>query len=244
MRFHAARGSMSVGESAGGLPPDSVVEDEDAILADTDRLIRRYHDDTVGSMLRIVVAPCSPFSVSRDLMRESAELARSHGVHLHTHLAENVNDIDYCREKCARTPVEYADELGWTGDDVWHAHCVHLDRAGIEPYNGIQGESLLDVVAGNGGGHDSIVIEDDQQRTYMGFEKPPRARTLITDRWRLSIYQDLNWGELYDLSEDPHEMENLWDDPERAAIRGELFETLARRQMELVDRSPLPTATA
>ena len=119
-----------------------------------------------------------------------------------------------------------------------------LDRAGIEPYNGIQGDSLLDVVGGAGGGHDSIVIEDDQQRTYMGFEKPPRARTLITERWRLSVYQDLGWGELYDLSEDPHEMENLWDDPERADIRGELFETLARRQMELVDRSPLPTATA
>ena len=135
MRFHAARGSMSVGRSAGGLPPDSVVEDEAAILADTQRLIERWHDPARFAMLRIVVAPCSPFSVSRELMRDAALLARSfgdgHGVSLHTHLAENDNDIAYTREKFGCTPAEYAEALGWVGPDVWHAHCVKLDAAGI-----------------------------------------------------------------------------------------------------------------
>ncbi len=134
MRFVASRGSMSVGASAGGLPPDSVVEHEDAILKDTQRLIETWHDASHGSMLNVAVAPCSPFSVSRDLMRESAALARSFkglGVRLHTHLAENDHDIAYSREKFNRTPAEYAQELGWLGDDVWHAHCVKLDEAGI-----------------------------------------------------------------------------------------------------------------
>ncbi|HEY4081681.1 MAG TPA: 8-oxoguanine deaminase [Burkholderiaceae bacterium] len=131
MRFHAARGSMSVGQSQGGLPPDHVVEQEEAILLDTRRLIERYHDASRHSMLRVVVAPCSPFSVSRDLMRESALLARSYGVSLHTHLAENDNDIAYSREKFGATPAEYAESLGWVGRDVWHAHCVKLDSAGI-----------------------------------------------------------------------------------------------------------------
>jgi cytosine/adenosine deaminase-related metal-dependent hydrolase len=131
MRFHAARGSMSVGRSAGGLPPDSVVEGEAAILADSERLIGRWHDASRYSMRRIVLAPCSPFSVSRDLMRESALLARSHGVSLHTHLAENDNDVAYSREKFGMTPAEYAEDLGWVGRDVWHAHCVKLDPAGI-----------------------------------------------------------------------------------------------------------------
>ena len=131
MRFHAARGAMSVGQSKGGLPPDAVVEDEAAILADTRRLIERWHDPARFSMRRVVVAPCSPFSVSRDLMRESAELARAYGVGLHTHLAENENDIAYSREKFGMTPAEYAAELGWVGPDVWHAHCVKLDEAGI-----------------------------------------------------------------------------------------------------------------
>ena len=131
MRFHASRGSMSVGASAGGLPPDSVVENEDAILADTQRLIETYHDEGRYAMLRVVVAPCSPFSVSRDLMRESARLARHYGVGLHTHLAENVNDVAYSREKFSMTPAEYAEDLGWVGRDVWHAHCVQLDDAGI-----------------------------------------------------------------------------------------------------------------
>ena len=134
MRFVATRGSMSVGQSQGGLPPDRVVEREDAILTDTQRLIERYHDATHGAMTNVAVAPCSPFSVSRDLMRESAVLARSFkglGVRLHTHLAENDHDIAYSREKFGCTPTEYAQDLGWLGHDVWHAHCVKLDAAGI-----------------------------------------------------------------------------------------------------------------
>ncbi len=131
MRFHASRGSMSVGQSQGGLPPDRVVEREDDILKDTQRLIETYHDEGRYAMLRVVVAPCSPFSVSRDLMRESATMARHYGVSLHTHLAENVNDIAYSREKFGMTPAEYAQDLGWVGHDVWHAHCVQLDDAGI-----------------------------------------------------------------------------------------------------------------
>ena len=131
MRFHACRGSMSVGRSAGGLPPDHLVEDEDAILADSRRLIETWHDPARHAMLRIAVAPCSPFSVSRDLMRESAVLARSYGVSMHTHLAENDNDVAYSRERFGMTPAEYAESLGWVGHDVWHAHCVKLDAAGI-----------------------------------------------------------------------------------------------------------------
>ncbi|CAN5748308.1 8-oxoguanine deaminase [soil metagenome] len=131
MRFHAARGSMSVGQSQGGLPPDSVVEKEPAILKETQRLIERWHDASRHSMRRIVVAPCSPFSVSRELMRDSALLAREYGVSLHTHLAENDNDIAYTREKFNCTPAEYAEQLGWTGRDAWHAHCVKLDDEGI-----------------------------------------------------------------------------------------------------------------
>lgn len=131
MRFHAARGSMSVGESAGGLPPDRLVEREDAILKDTQRLIETHHDEGRYAMLRVVAAPCSPFSVSRDLMRESAALARSYRTRLHTHLAENDHDVAYSREKFGMTPAEYAESLGWVGDDVWHAHCVKLDAPGI-----------------------------------------------------------------------------------------------------------------
>ena len=131
MRFHAARGAMSVGESQGGLPPDAVVEDEAAILRETQRLIERWHDPKRYAMQRIVVAPCSPFSVSRGLMRDAALLAREHGVSLHTHLAENLNDIAYTRETFGCTPAEYAEQLGWLGPDVWHAHCVQLDEAGI-----------------------------------------------------------------------------------------------------------------
>jgi len=131
MRFHAARGSMSVGESQGGLPPDRLVENEAEILKDTQRLIETWHDPKRHAMRRIVVAPCSPFSVSRDLMREAADLARNYGVSLHTHLAENDNDIAYSREKFGMTPAEYAESLGWVGHDVWHAHCVKLDTPGI-----------------------------------------------------------------------------------------------------------------
>ncbi|WP_050480091.1 8-oxoguanine deaminase [Herbaspirillum rhizosphaerae] len=131
MRFHGARGAMSVGQSKGGLPPDRVVEDEKDILRDTQRLIETYHDHSRHAMQRIVVAPCSPFSVSRDLMREAANMARSYKVSLHTHLAENVNDIAYSREKFNMTPAEYAEDCGWVGHDVWHAHCVQLDDHGI-----------------------------------------------------------------------------------------------------------------
>ena len=131
IRFHATRGSMSVGESRGGLPPDALVEDEDAILADTRRVIEAWHDPSRHAMLRIGVAPCSPFSVSRELMRESAALARSYGVSLHTHLAENDGDVSYSRERFGRTPAQYAEDLGWVGRDVWHAHCVKLDAEGI-----------------------------------------------------------------------------------------------------------------
>ena len=130
MRFTATRGAMSVGQSAGGLPPDSVVEREPAILADMDRLISRYHDPAPGSMLQIGLAPCSPFSVSRELMRDTALLARQRGVRLHTHLAENDHDVAYSREKFGCTPAQYAEDLGWVGADVWHAHCVKLDAAG------------------------------------------------------------------------------------------------------------------
>lgn len=132
MRFHAARGSMSVGESQGGLPPDRLVEDENTILKDTQRLIETWHDPARHAMLRIVVAPCSPFSVSCSLMREAARLARAYGVSLHTHLAENDNDVAYSQEKFGMTPAAYAESLGWTGADVWHAHCVKLDEAGID----------------------------------------------------------------------------------------------------------------
>ncbi len=131
MRFVATRGSMSVGASQGGLPPDSVVENEASILKDTQRVIERWHDAGHGAMVNVAVAPCSPFSVSRDLMRESAALARHHGVRLHTHLAENDHDIAYSREKFNCTPAQYAQDVGWLGDDVWHAHCVKLDDEGI-----------------------------------------------------------------------------------------------------------------
>lgn len=135
MRFHACRGSMSVGESQGGLPPDSLVEKEADILRDSQRLIGQYHDASRHAMLRIALAPCSPFSVSTDLMRESAALARSHRcVRLHTHLAENASDVTYSREKFGQTPGEYAESVGWVGSDVWHAHCVQLDDAAIRNF--------------------------------------------------------------------------------------------------------------
>ncbi|MBQ0931758.1 8-oxoguanine deaminase [Ideonella alba] len=131
LRFHPTRGSMSVGESAGGLPPDHLVEREDAILRDTRRVIEAFHDPSRHSMLRVGVAPCSPFSVSPGLMRDAAALARATGTRLHTHLAENDHDLAYSREKFGQTPTEYAESLGWLGHDVWHAHCVKLDAHGI-----------------------------------------------------------------------------------------------------------------
>ena len=131
LRFHPTRGSMSIGESAGGLPPDSLVEDEAAILEDCQRVIDAFHDPAPGAMVRVGVAPCSPFSVSRELMRDAAILAREKGVRLHTHLAENDEDIAYSLETFGCRPGQYAEDLGWTGDDVWHAHCVKLDAGEI-----------------------------------------------------------------------------------------------------------------
>ena len=134
MRFHATRGAMSLGESRGGLPPDSLVEEERAILTDMRRVIETYHDPSLHAMLRVGVAPCSPFSVTPDLMRESAALARSYGVGLHTHLAENDNDVAFTREQFGCTPAQYCEELGWLGADVWHAHCVKLDEWGVQRF--------------------------------------------------------------------------------------------------------------
>lgn len=132
LRFHPTRGSMSIGESQGGLPPDSLVEDENAILNDSIRVVDRYHDASDKSMLRVGIAPCSPFSVSRGLMQDAANLARDKGVMLHTHLAENDEDIAYSLEKFGCRPGQYVEDLGWTGDDVWHAHCVKLDGQEID----------------------------------------------------------------------------------------------------------------
>jgi len=123
---------MSLGESKGGLPPDSVVEDEDSILADTESMIKRFHDPKPGSMCRVAVAPCSPFSVTPQLMRESASLARRHGVRLHTHLAETLDEERFCIERFGRRPLELMEDLGWTGDDVWYAHGIHLNDAEVD----------------------------------------------------------------------------------------------------------------
>jgi cytosine/adenosine deaminase-related metal-dependent hydrolase len=131
VRFHPCRGSMDLGASAGGLPPDEVVEDRDAVLAATEDAIRRYHDPSPTSMLRIAVAPCSPFSVTGALMRDAAELARRHGVRLHTHMAETVEEEAFCLELFGCRPVDYLDQLGWLGSDVWLAHCVHLSDSEI-----------------------------------------------------------------------------------------------------------------
>jgi cytosine/adenosine deaminase-related metal-dependent hydrolase len=132
LRFHPCRGSMDRGRSAGGLPPDEVVENTDAALAATEEAIGRFHDPSPDAMVRIAVAPCSPFSVSAKLMTGAAALARRHGVRLHTHLAETLDEEEHCVAQFGRTPVEYLDDLGWLGDDVWLAHCVHLSGDGIK----------------------------------------------------------------------------------------------------------------
>lgn len=131
LRFHAARGSMSLGESDGGLPPDSVVEDHDTILTDTQRVIEAFHDPTPGAMTRVVAAPCSPFSVTPEIMRDSAELAREYEVHLHTHVAETIDEEEFCLESFGMRPVELMESLGWVGDDVWYAHGVFIDDGEI-----------------------------------------------------------------------------------------------------------------
>lgn len=138
VRFHGARGSMSLGESQGGLPPDRVTEDEAAILHDSRRVVETFHDPARFAMRRVALAPCSPFSVTPELMRESAALARSFGaamnVHLHTHLAETKDEEAFCLARFGYRPGDYAEFLGWTGDDVWHAHCVHLNPREIERF--------------------------------------------------------------------------------------------------------------
>ncbi len=134
LRLHASRGSMSLGESQGGLPPDSVVDTEEDILADSQRLIETYHDPTPGSMVQIVLAPCSPFSVTTELMRQSAVLAREYGVHLHTHLAETADEEDFCIEMFGHRPVAYMQEVDWIGSDVWFAHSVHVNSEEIKLY--------------------------------------------------------------------------------------------------------------
>ncbi len=132
LRLHASRGSMSLGEADGGLPPDSVVDDEESILKDSQRLIQKYHDAKPGSMVQIVLAPCSPFSVTSDLMKQSAKLAREYGVHLHTHLAETEDEEQFCLEKFGHRPVGYMQEVDWVGDDVWFAHAVWVNDEEIK----------------------------------------------------------------------------------------------------------------
>lgn len=132
LRFHPCRGSMDLGRGRGGLPPDEVVEDREQILAATEAAIARWHDPAPDSMLRVAVAPCSPFSATAELMREAAELARRMGVRLHTHLAETLDEEDYCLERFGCRPVDYVESLGWLGPDVWFAHGVHLDDADIK----------------------------------------------------------------------------------------------------------------
>jgi len=135
LRFHPTRGAMSIGESDGGLPPDALVEREADILNDCIRVVDQFHDAREGSMCRVGLAPCSPFSVSRELMRDAAELARDKGVMLHTHLAENDEDVAYSLEKFGCRPGQYAQDLGWVGNDVWHAHCVKLDGQEIDLFS-------------------------------------------------------------------------------------------------------------
>ena len=134
LRLHASRGSMSLGESKGGLPPDSVVDTEENILKDSQRLIQKYHDPKPGSMVQIVLAPCSPFSVTTDLMKQSAKLAREYGVHLHTHLAETEDEEQFCLQKFGHRPVAYMQEVGWVGDDVWFAHAVWVNDEEIKVF--------------------------------------------------------------------------------------------------------------
>ncbi|WKZ49835.1 MAG: 8-oxoguanine deaminase [Anaerolineales bacterium] len=134
LRLHASRGSMSLSEKDGGLPPDSVVDSEDSILKDSQRLIQNYHDPKPGAMTQIVLAPCSPFSVTTDLMKESAKLAREYGVHLHTHLAETEDEEQFCMQMFGHRPVGYMQEVDWVGDDVWFAHAIWVNDAEIKVF--------------------------------------------------------------------------------------------------------------
>jgi len=134
LRLHASRGSMSLGESAGGLPPDSVVESEAYILRESQRLIEQYHDPNPGSFTQVVLAPCSPFSVTGELMKQSAALAREYGVHLHTHLAETEDEESFCLQKFGYRPVGYMEAVDWVGEDVWFAHAVHVNQAEVQKF--------------------------------------------------------------------------------------------------------------
>jgi cytosine/adenosine deaminase-related metal-dependent hydrolase len=134
VRLHATRGSMDLGASQGGLPPDFAVETTDAALAASQQAVERWHDPSFGSLVHVAIAPCSPFSVTADLLREAALLARSLGVRLHTHASETIEEDAYCAEHFGKTPTQYLEDLGWLGDDVWMAHCVHLDEAAIARY--------------------------------------------------------------------------------------------------------------
>ncbi len=134
LRIHASRGSMSLGESQGGLPPDSVVDTEESILKDSQRVIERYHDGKPGSFVQIVLAPCSPFSVTSELMRESARMARHYGVHLHTHLAETEDEEQFCLQRFGHRPVGYMQEVDWVGEDVWFAHAVWVNAQEIQVF--------------------------------------------------------------------------------------------------------------
>ena len=149
LRFHPCRGSMDLGRSSGGLPPDEVVEDRDAILAACNDAIDRFHDTAPDAMVRIALAPCSPFSVTQELMRESAELARARGVRLHTHLAETEDEERFCLELFGCRPVDYLDRLGWLGDDVWLAHCVHLNEFEVQRF-GETGTGVAHCPSSNG----------------------------------------------------------------------------------------------
>lgn len=134
VRFHASRGSMSLGESKGGLPPDDCVEEEQFILVDSERVIKTYHDSTLGSMTQIVLAPCSPFSVTQGLLKDSAAMARQYGVKLHTHLCETLDEERYTLERFGLRPVDWMETLGWLGDDVWFAHAIHVDDDEIRKF--------------------------------------------------------------------------------------------------------------
>ena len=155
LRFHPCRGAMDLGERDGGLPPDHVVEDRDTILAACAAAIERHHDPAPGAMVRIALAPTSPFSVTRELMAETAELARSRGVRLHTHMAETRDEEEFCLERYGVRPLEYLEELGWLGDDVWLAHCVHLDDREVRRMGdtGDRRGALPDLERAPGGGH-------------------------------------------------------------------------------------------
>ena len=166
VRFHPCRGAMDLGVSNGGLPPDSVVEDRDAILAAYDKALNEFHDPSPGAMCRIALAPCSPFSVTQELMAETAEFARRRGVRLHTHMAETVEEEAFCLERFGVRPVEYLEQLGWLGDDVWLAHCVHLDEREIARF----GET------GTGVAHCPIVQRPAGRGHRAGGAADPRRR--------------------------------------------------------------------